>query len=173
MSSLQPRKNLLHLLKAFEQYRSQLKSETKLLVAGKNQWFKGKTKAFFEQMKFKDDVIFTGRISDQELEKIFASAMALFYISYFEGFGVPMLEAFNCNVPVICSDRTALPEIAGEAAMKVDPFDIGMITEAMGKVENDQELRSELIAKGIQRKNEFSWDRTADLLWNSIENLIK
>ena len=173
VSSLQPRKNLLHLLKAFEQYRSQLKSETKLLVAGKNQWFKGKTKAFFEQMKFKDDVIFTGRISDQELEKIFASAMALFYISYFEGFGVPMLEAFNCNVPVICSDRTALPEIAGEAAMKVDPFDIGMITEAMGKVENDQELRSELIAKGIQRKNEFSWDRTADLLWNSIENLIK
>ena len=160
-------------MKAFEQYRSQSKSEIKLLVVGKNQWFKGQAKEFFDQMKFRDDVIFTGRISDQELEKIFASAMALFYISYFEGFGVPMLEAFNCNVPVVCSDRTALPEIAGDAALKVDPFDIGMITEAMEKIENDQDLRNELIAKGLKRKKEFSWERTADLLWNSIENLIK
>lgn len=172
LSSLQPRKNLLNLLKAFEQYRSSNKSEVKLLIVGKNQWIRKDLMQFYKSMKFKKDVIFTGRIEDAQLHRLLPSALALFYISYFEGFGVPVIEAFCSGVPVVCSEVTSLPEVAGDAAYKVDPFSVDEIATAMKEIESDEQLRSTLIDKGNQRKLDFSWDKTADKLWESINRIV-
>lgn len=172
LSSLQPRKNLLNLLKAFEQYRSSNKSEVKLLIVGKNQWIGKDLIKFYQSMRFNKDVIFTGRIEDTQLHRILPSALALFYISYFEGFGVPIIEAFYSGVPVVCSELTSLPEVAGDAAYKVDPFSVDEIATAMKEIESDEQLRSTLIDKGNQRKLDFSWDKTADKLWESINRIV-
>lgn len=172
LSSLQPRKNLLNLLKAFEQYRSSHKSEVKLLIVGKNQWVKKDLMNFYKSMRFKKEVIFTGRIEDAELLRILPSALALFYISYFEGFGVPVIEGFHSGIPVVCSDLTSLPEVAGDAAYKVDPFSIDEIEIAMKRIETEEQLRSKLIEKGHQKKLDFSWDDTAEKLWESINRIL-
>lgn len=172
LSSLQPRKNLLNLLRAFEQYRSSNKSEVKLLIVGKNQWVKKDLLNFYNCMKFKEDVIFTGRVEDDDVHSILAAALALFYISYFEGFGVPVIEGFCSGIPVVCSNSTALDEVAGEAAYKVDPFSVNEIELAMKNIDTDEALRSSLIRKGHQRKLDFSLDKTAELLWESINKII-
>jgi glycosyltransferase involved in cell wall biosynthesis len=124
-------------------------------------------------MQFKDDVLFTGRLSIGDLSKALASALALTYVSYFEGFGIPIVEAFNAETAVITSDVTSMPQIAGDAALLVNPFESKSIAEAMKKLTLDTNLRSSLIEKGRIRRNEFSWDKTADKLWSSVLKVVK
>ena len=123
-------------------------------------------------MKFKNDVIFTGRLQAKELKDVIGSALALTYIPYFEGFGIPLLEAMNCDVPVITSDVTSMPEIAKDAALLIDPFSVDSIANAMILLYKDENKRIELINKGRQRKLDFSWDKTANALWESIEKTV-
>ena len=99
---------------------------------------------------------------------IMGSAFALTLVSFFEGFGIPILEAMHCDVPIITSDITSMPEVSGEAALLVNPHSVESIKESMLQISNEPELRSGLIAKGrIQREN-FSWDATAEKLWKSM-----
>ena len=131
-----------------------------------------KTKAIeetFEQMKFKNEVLFTGRISDEDLAKVLGSATALTYIPYLEGFGIPILEAMQCGTPVITSNITAMPEVAGNAARLIDPFNIDEICDAMNEVWVNENLQNELSVNALAQSKNFSWDKTAELLWNSIE----
>ena len=123
-------------------------------------------------MKFKEDVIFTGRLNTNDLHHVIASALAMTYIPYFEGFGIPILEAMNCDTPVITSNITSMPEVAGDAALLVDPFSIDSISEAMIYMYKDANMRLSLIEKGRKRKLDFSWDKTADALWSSIEKTL-
>jgi len=95
------------------------------------------------------------------------------YISYFEGFGIPILEAFSAGVPVITSNVTSMPEVAGDAAILVDPFDINDIAEAMNNITENESLRKDLIQKGYERRKKFSWDQSAKNLWQSIEKTIE
>ena len=120
-------------------------------------------------MSFKDDVIFPGRLVIEELQKVVASALALTYVSYFEGFGIPIVEAFYAETPVITSNVTSMPEIAGDAALLVDPFSIKSISSAMLKIASDEQLQKELIKKGRERKKLFSWQKSADKLWEAME----
>ena len=120
-------------------------------------------------MKFRDDVIFTGRVNDKELVNLMSSALALTYVSYFEGFGIPILEAFNCETPVITSNTTSMPEVAGDAALLVDPFSVESITQALHSIADDSILRQKLVQKGSIQKNMFSWEMTSDKLWKTIE----
>ena len=94
------------------------------------------------------------------------------YVPYFEGFGIPILEAMNCDVPVITSNITSMPEVAGDAALLVDPFSTISISDAMLNIFKDENLRKSLIEKGRKRRLDFSWNKTADALWKSIEKTI-
>jgi glycosyltransferase involved in cell wall biosynthesis len=124
-------------------------------------------------MKFANDVVFSGRLNSGELVQVLGASLALTYVSYFEGFGIPIVEAFRCGVPVITSNVTSMPEVAGDAAILVDPFQPASIAGAMKQLAGDETFRHDLIRKGQARKDVFSWQRTADLLWESIEKAIK
>jgi len=101
-----------------------------------------------------------------------ASAFALAFVPYFEGFGIPIVEALQCETPVICSNTTSMPEISGNAGLLVDPFDVNSICKGMLDLYHSTSLRNQLIKNGKERKNMFSWDKSADLLWKSITNCL-
>ena len=125
----------------------------------------------FEQMEFKNDVIFTGKVSESYLSRLYASAFALLYISRFEGFGIPIIEAMKSNIPVITSNTTSMPEVTGDAALLADPDNVEGITTQMLALD-DNAQRRQLIEAGSLRAKMFTWDRTANLLWQSIEKAI-
>ena len=105
--------------------------------------------------------------------RLVGAAVALVYVSYFEGFGIPVAEAMKCGVPVIAANATSLPEVAGDAAVYCEPFDVEDIARAMRTVVQDEALRARLITAGIQRAQRYTWDRTAEGLWASIERMIQ
>jgi len=123
----------------------------------------------YEGMRFKDDVVFTGRLTNEELHRVLGASLALTFVPYFEGFGIPVIEAMNAGVPVICSNTTSLPEVGGNAVLYVDPFSLSQIKDAMIRIYQEKELRDSLIEKGFVQKEKFSWDKTAELLWGSIQ----
>ena len=123
-------------------------------------------------MVFKDDVIFSGRKSPEELRYLYGAAIALTFVPYFEGFGIPMIEAMNCGTVVIASNVTSMPEVAADAALLVDPFSVNSISEAMIKVYADNQLRNELIQKGTIQCKKYSWEKTAEKFWQSIEKVM-
>jgi glycosyltransferase involved in cell wall biosynthesis len=108
----------------------------------------------------------------KNLANIMAAATALTFVPYFEGFGIPVIEAMASKTAVITSNKTAMPEVADNAALLVDPFDTNSIVNAMQKVAFDDKLRGELEVKGLERAKAFSWDKTAEKLWNCIEKAI-
>lgn len=170
--ALQPRKNIDGLLKAFEHFKKSGDFPHKLVLVGEKRWWGGQAAVTFEEMTFQNDVIFTGRLNGADLNCALSASTALVYVSLFEGFGIPILEAMAAETPVITSGITSMPEVAGDAALKVSPFDPGNIAEAMKSVAVDGELRNDLIHKGKSRKNVFTWDRTAGLLKASIEKVL-
>ena len=123
-------------------------------------------------MEYSGEVVFTGRLNAEELGKVLGSALALTYVSYFEGFGIPIVEAFRCRTPVITSNVTSMPEVAGDAAFLINPFQPQSIAEAMIKMYEDPELCEKLAMEGEKRKDEFTWQKTADQLWESIEMAV-
>jgi glycosyltransferase involved in cell wall biosynthesis len=176
VGSLYKRKNIKNLLLAFDKFKGlpnpSKGGALKLLIAGKRIWWSEEIDEAYSKMKYKDDVIFTGRLSLEELARVTASAYALTYVSLFEGFGIPLVEAMNCDVPVITSNVTSLPEIAGDAALLVNPESIDSIAEAMEMVTIDAVLRNSMIEKGREQRKKFSWEKSAELLWKAIEKAV-
>lgn len=172
IGSLVPRKNLYRMLEAFEIFKEKTGLSHKLIIIGDKMFRYSRTMGMHSQMNFKDDVIFTGRIPREEIRKVLASSRALVFVSYFEGFGIPILEAFRCEVPVITGNRTSLPEIGGDAALYADPFSVEDIAKAMIEIERNKLLRKELINKGQLRKEHFTWEKTAEKLWDCIEKAV-
>ena len=170
VGALHPRKNIVRLLKAFDQYKQKGTSE-KLLIVGEAYWWNSEMKTQFSNMSYKNDVVFTGHLDQQEMAMVVASALSLVFVSYFEGFGIPIVEAMRCGVPVITSNISSPPEIAGDAALIVDPYDIDEICSAMIQIRNDKTLHNELSNKSLERSKLFSWDNTAEVLWESLIKL--
>ena len=164
VGSLHPRKNLARLFTSFDLFKKKNSNDIKLVIVGSKRWWTEPIKNAYESMTFKDEVIFTGRLSAEDLHLVTASALASVYVSYFEGFGIPIVEAFKCDTPVITSNVTAMPEVADGAALLVDPFKEESIAEAMKKI-LDGKLREELIEKGRVRRQDFSWDKAAEMWW--------
>lgn len=173
IGSLHPRKNLVNLFKAFDLFKQNDKAGIKLLLAGARMWWTDEIRLAYEGMRYRDDVIFTGRVTDEELASLMASALALTYVSYFEGFGIPILEAFQCDTPVITSNVTSMPEVAGNAAILINPFSVTSIADAMLKIASDDEFRQDLIVKGRGQRTKFSWEQTAEKLWGCIEKVAE
>ena len=173
IGALRPRKNLKTLFCAFDAYRNEYpEAQEKLVIVGNQRWHGKEMKKAYETMKHRNQVIFTGSLTPDRLRTTLGAALALTYISYFEGFGIPIVEAFQAGVPVITSDITSMPEVAGDAAMLIDPFNPTSATQAMRKIATDETLRKTLIEKGHQRQQLYTWDKAAELLWKCVEKTI-
>jgi glycosyltransferase involved in cell wall biosynthesis len=172
VGALSPRKNVANLLSAFQIYKTRTKSNVKLVIVGEKLFKTKKIKAAFNRMNAKNDVIFTGRLSPKELKKLYGASVALTFVPYFEGFGIPIIEAMNCDTTVITSNVTSMPEVAGDAALFVNPHSVNSIADAMIRIYENTELRIELIEKGKAQRQKFSWDKTAEKFWNSIEKVL-
>lgn len=173
VGSLHPRKNITNLLKAFQLFKDENRANYKLVLVGEKFFLTRPMEEQLEKMANKHDVVFTGRLSPEQLNKVIGAAWAMTFVPYFEGFGIPMLEAMKCNVPVIASKVTSLPEIAGEAALYASPDSPGSIRDAMIRIVRKKGLREELIEKGKKRRELFSWDETACKLWDSMETVME
>ncbi|MGI6718527.1 MAG: glycosyltransferase family 4 protein [Bacteroidales bacterium] len=172
VSSINKRKNLQNIFKAFDIFKQKNQNNVKFVVVGSKMHWCKEIEESYKNMTYKDDVIFTGYMKIDELVKIMSSALALVYPSLFEGFGIPIVEAFNAGTAVITSNITSMPEVAGDAALLVDPYSVDEIANAMNLLYNDTELRAKLIEKGLSRKDMFTWDKTASALWNTIEKVL-
>jgi glycosyltransferase involved in cell wall biosynthesis len=125
------------------------------------------------EIQFKSDIIYTGHQSIEVLSKIVASAKAMVFVSYFEGFGIPLVEAMKAHCPLLSGNLTSLPEVAGDAAVYCDPFDVTSIAKGLKKLDSDENLRNTLIEKGGEQAKKFSWDFTAAKIWDVIEQHLK
>lgn len=172
IGSLIPRKNVSRLLQAFDKFKTFTKTTAKLLIVGSPMFKTGDMKRKYAEMRHKSDVVFTGRLNPADLRDVLGSALALTFVPYFEGFGIPVLEAMYCDVPVITSNVTSMPEVAGDAALLVNPFSVDAIAEAMKTMHDNSDVRKKLIEKGRIRRQRFSWDKTAEKLWTSIESVM-
>lgn len=168
VGSIHPRKNLARLLKAFEKLKKEKSHEVQLLICGRKAWNFEDIFQFFESMEFKNHVHFTGRIDDHELTRIYASAEVLCYVSLFEGFGIPILEAFACDTPVITSNVSAMPEIAGNAALLVNPYDVSEIQNAIIQILENPELRLKLIQNAKKRLAIYSWEKATNAIIQAL-----
>ena len=169
---LHPRKNLSNIIKAFQLYKRKSNDTAKLVITGDQMWRNFGAKIKIDNA-IKNDVVFTGYLATSDLFKITAAAECLLYVSFYEGFGMPVLEAMSCNVPVITSNCSAMPEIAQDAALLVDPANIESIADAMMKIHNDSGLKRELISRGRTNLMRFSWENSAKVFWNSILKLAE
>lgn len=172
VGTLSPRKNIIGLVKAYEIFRETTKKDIKLLIAGAGMYKTSELEQYKNQSKYAADIIFTGRLGDTELNNLYAAALALVFVPFFEGFGIPLIEAMQCQLPLIASNITSVPEITGNAAILVDPANTAEIAGAMEQLAADPNLRQELIRRGLERKQLFSWERTSRLLWDGISKCL-
>ncbi|MDR1762275.1 MAG: glycosyltransferase, partial [Bacteroidales bacterium] len=126
----------------------------------------------YEKSTVRNDIVFTGRVSNKVLADLLGAAFALVYVPLFEGFGIPIVEAFACNVPVITSNTTSMPEVGGDAALLVNPEDIHSIVEAMKELVGNTQTYERLQENAAVQLQKFSWDKTAEALWQSIEKAM-
>jgi glycosyltransferase involved in cell wall biosynthesis len=165
VGSIQPRKNLARLFRAYSDLR-RTRGRDKLpplLVVGKMAWLYGETLRAAEECGVSDSVIFTGYVPEGDLPALYSGAVCFVYPSYFEGFGLPPLEAMSCGAAVVAGDRTSLPEVVGDAGLLVDPFDTDAIAAAIARLVDDRTLRATLSARGLARAGRFDWRETARL----------
>lgn len=172
IGALHARKNIERLIRAFGQFKRDNNSPEKLLICGGSYWKGQSIQDALATVPAKEDVVFTGRVEEAELYRIAGSALAMTYVPYFEGFGIPLVEAMSCDVPIITSAVTSMPEVAGEAALYCDPFSTDSIAAAMQKIAADPALRAELIGKGRKQRQLFSWEKSANDLWTGIEKTL-
>ena len=162
LGSVQPRKNLVRLLRAYARLREQQPEfRLQLVVVGRQLWLYKEVLREIKQQNFAADVIVTGYASDEDLPALYRSAVALVYPSLFEGFGLPPLEAMACGTPVITSNSSSLPEVVGNAALLVNPYEETDLAQAIWKLTNDATLRAQLRQAGIQQAGQFTWHAAA------------
>jgi len=198
IGSIHPRKNLDNLIKAYDRFIERTGSETRLVIVGTRMWKATSdkryetskesvnlgsictTKIANEQNKLDSSPLasrlsplFLGRLDPEPLRDVLGAALALTFVPWFEGFGIPVLEAMYSGVPVLTSTETSLPEVGGEAVLYAHPGDIDQIADQMQVLAEEPMIREELIQKGFGQKDRFSWDLTAERVWNSLDNLIE
>ncbi|MBK0384104.1 glycosyltransferase family 4 protein [Pedobacter sp. SD-b] len=172
LGSIHPRKNIITLLKAFEKFKIRNPQDAhQLLFVGRMGWQNNEVENYFKEMTFKDDVLFKGFLKDEQIAKLLASAKASVYPSLFEGFGLPVIESMACGTPVITSRGTSMEEIAKGAAFLFDAKNVDELTKHLENQASGNGPDHEKIVLGLAIAEEYNWDKTAGLLWESILNV--
>lgn len=166
--SIHPRKNIINLLKAFSVFKRRMQSSFKLALAGRMAWKNEDFFALLKTYKYKEDVVLTGYVEEKEMARLIASAYALVYPSHFEGFGVPVLEAARCGVPVLTSKDSAMQEITAGNALYFDPTNVDDMAYKLMFIYKNEGERAALIGKGKVIAAGYTWQRTADALWECV-----
>jgi len=161
VGTFEPRKNVAGLLTAYRLLLDREPGAPRLVISGRRGWLFDETPAQIDRLGLRERIVFLDAPSDADLVALYNGATALALPSYYEGFGLPVLEAMACGAPVVISDRGSLPEIAGDAALVVNPDDPDALATALRRVSLDVDLRAELRRKGLTRAAEFSWERCA------------
>jgi len=161
VSTIEPRKNVPTLIRAMWQLKECYKQNLDLILAGSKGWLFEDAFAIVKELKMEDRVHFVGRVSSEELLYLYNAAEYLAHPAFYEGFGLPPLEAIACGLPAIVSNVASLPEVVGDAGLLIDPHDVDELTVAMWRVLNDSALRQEMRAKGLRQAARFSWERAA------------
>lgn len=171
VGAIHPRKNVPRLIRAFDRFKSETGASHQLLLAGRWAWQTGEVRSAWEEARCKEHISFLGYLDDADLAKVMGAATALVYVSLWEGFGLPVLEALYAEVPVIFSDSTSLPEVAGPAGIPVDPLSEESIAAAMARLSSEPALAVDLIEKGRLQRRQFDWDRTAAEVYETLRRL--
>jgi glycosyltransferase involved in cell wall biosynthesis len=164
VGSLQPRKNLVRLIRAYARLRGEREDfRPQLVIVGRKLWLASEIFDEVKRQRWADDVILTGYVADEDLPALYRAARAFVYPSLFEGFGLPPLEAMASGTPVVTSDVSSLPEITGDAALLIDPNDERALANALIEIMNNDRLRAELREKGIAQAKKFTWREAAEI----------
>lgn len=162
VGTIEPRKNLMTLIRAFDKMKKRGHIEEKLVIVGAKGW---KFSPIFELMKecqLENDVIFLGYVNDEDLVSIYNGATSLVLPSVYEGFGLPLLEAMQCGIPVLGSNVSSIPEVIGDAGILVEPMDIDSWVDSIENVVSDKQLHQRLVSKSLERAAQFSWNKVAE-----------
>lgn len=173
VGTFQPRKNVASLIRAYDHFRTHNHSTTMLVLTGDKGWKNEAMQAALAASKYRDDIKVLGYQDTFSLSILLSGARALCLVSFFEGFGLPIIEAQKCGCPVITSDVSSMPEAAGGAALLVSPKNIEDISMALFKMDHNDSLRQELIQKGYKNAAHYSWEMTANILWEMIQKLTR
>ncbi|MEL7121160.1 MAG: glycosyltransferase family 1 protein [Bacteroidota bacterium] len=169
VGAVHPRKNVDRLITAFDQFKSTDFQDYQLLIGGRFAWDTGPVKTAYENSNYKDSIHFLGYLLEDDLANLMASADALTYISNFEGFGMPILEAMYCDVPIITSNVSSMPEVVGPAGICVDPNNINEIVDAMHSMARNPGLRADLVKYGKDWRTRFTWERAAQVIYEALD----
>lgn len=171
VATIEPRKNLMFAIRCFKKILSEPGlANTYFVIVGRRGWKSDNLfKEIFSDPLLKKHVLFTGFIPDNYLRAIYNGALAFVYLSFYEGFGLPPLEAMQCGTPVITSNTSSLPEVVGDAGIMVDPIDEDALCQSMIDIAKDSELRNSFSAKGIQRAKLFSWGKCVEETINAYK----
>jgi glycosyltransferase involved in cell wall biosynthesis len=163
VGSLQPRKNLVRLIRAYAKLRSRQDGfNHQLVIVGRKLWLADEIFAEAKRQEWGRDVILTGYVPDEDLPAFYRAARAFVYPSLFEGFGIPPLEAMACGTPVVTSNTSSLPEVAGDAALLINPYDEQDLASALIRIVNDEKLRALLRERGFVQSKKFTWRNAAE-----------
>jgi glycosyltransferase involved in cell wall biosynthesis len=173
VGTLEPRKNHLGLIKAFYEVQKSKESSAMLALVGGQGWLYEETQRIVTELKLENKVRFLGRVSDLELITLYSLADVFAFPSFFEGFGMPPLEAMACGTPVITSNTSSLPEVTGDAAILVDPHDTNAIANAITRILGDEQLREELRQKGYLQAQRYTWSKAAGKMLSVYQKLYK
>ena len=170
VGALHPRKNVQRLLKAYEQFKLEHpESEYQLVIVGTELWTNSSVDVEIEDA-VKEQIHFTGHLPLDELSRLMGAASIFTFVPYFEGFGIPLVEAMNCGTPILSGNLTSLPEVAGDAAIYCDPMNVDDICEKLTTLALDENLQKEYSEKGLKRSELFSWDFSAQKVWKVLED---
>ncbi len=170
VGSIEPRKNLFNLLKAYSLLSKELKSEYKLLLVGFQGWQNSEIMA--EINKNKEYIHYAGYVTDQQLSAIYNLATCFIFPSYYEGFGLPPVEAMACGAPVIVSRAGPMPEVCGDAALYIDPYSVDDIKETLEDLLCSEKKQEDLSKAGLQRARMFNWSKSAEAHRQVFNKLI-
>lgn len=172
VGAFNPRKNLQRIFEAFDRFAA-IEEDHRLVLVGEKMYWPREIDKAFQRMKYQDRVIFTGRLEGDELNSTYSAATALVFPSINEGFGIPIVEAFQSGIPVITSTTTSLPEVAGKGGILVDPKNVDQIYEAMIQLSGDRALRDELAEAGKRELERFDWDKSAQIAYEVLKKAAR
>ena len=169
LGTIEPRKNIERIVKAFKKYKKEVSDDLKLVIVGKKGWKYDNIMKLIESME--TDIIITGYIDEDDKIPIYKLAQIFVFPSLYEGFGMPVLEAMASGTPVITSNTSSLPEVAGDAGILVDALNENEIFEAYRKILSDKKLQMEMIQKGLEQAKKFEWKRSVEILEKVYEKM--